>query len=111
MPGNYKARLTVDEKVLVQSFEIVVDPRVKTATKDLQKQHDLSLMCYNHIQQCIKALSAADINSEKAKSLLKFQGSFTSIQNALQEGEWAPTKQMIESAKRTEQEFKVFMSK
>ncbi len=111
MPGSYKARLTVNGKVIVQSFEILLDPRVKTAAKDLQLQHDVSLMCYNNIQQCIKALSVADINSEKAKSLQKFQRSFTFIQNALQEGEWAPTKQMIESAKKTEQEFKVFMSK
>ena len=111
MPGNYKARLTVDGKIIVQSFEILLDPRIKTATNYLQLQHDVSLMCYKNIEQCIKAFSVADINSEKAKSLQKFRRSFTSIQEALQEGEWAPTKQMIESAKKTEQEFKVFMRK
>ncbi len=111
MPGVYKARLTVDGKTVVQSFEIVLDPRVKTAAKDIQLQHDLSLTCYNNIQQCIKELAVADKNTEKAKSLAKFQRSFTSIHNALQEGEWAPTKQMINTAKETVAAFNKFYRK
>ena len=111
MPGNYKARLTVDGKTVVQSFEIVIDPRVKTAVKDVQLQHDLSLICYNNIQQCIKELSVADNNTEKVKSLAKFQRSFTSIENALQEGEWAPTKQMINAVKETVAAFNKFYGK
>jgi len=111
MPGNYKARLTVDGKIVVQSFEIVLDPRIKTSAKDVQLQHDLSLVCYNNIQQCIKELSAVDKNTENAKSLLKFQRNFTSIHNALQEGEWAPTKQMIDAVKETVAAFNKFYGK
>ena len=56
MPGTYMARLTVDGKMFDQKFTIKMDPRVKTSTKDLQTQHDLSLQCYNGRKQCMKIL-------------------------------------------------------
>ena len=46
MPGNYTAKLTVNGAVYTQSFSVKMDPRVKTSIADLQKQHDLSLQCY-----------------------------------------------------------------
>jgi 23S rRNA C2498 (ribose-2'-O)-methylase RlmM len=68
-------------------------------------------VCYNNIQHCIKELSVANNNTEKAKSLAKFQRSFTSIQNALQESEWAPTKQMMNAVKETVAAFNKFYGK
>jgi hypothetical protein len=56
MPGTYTARLIVDGKVLEQSFIIKMDPRVKTTTANLQKQHDLSLQCYEGRKECMKIL-------------------------------------------------------
>ena len=56
MPGTYIARLTVDGKVLDQSFIVKIDPRVKTLLKDLQAQHDLSIQCYEGRKQCMKIL-------------------------------------------------------
>ena len=46
MPGSYKIKLTVNGQTIEQPLEIVMDPRVKTALKDLQRQHDLSMICY-----------------------------------------------------------------
>ncbi len=46
MPGMYKIKLTVNGQTTEQSLEIVMDPRVKTSLKDLQRQHDLSMICY-----------------------------------------------------------------
>jgi hypothetical protein len=36
----------VNGQVLEQPLQIVMDPRVKTSVKDLQRQHDLSVICY-----------------------------------------------------------------
>lgn len=52
MPGNYIVKLTVDGKTLSQSFTVRMDPRVKTSFADLQKQHDLSIVCYESMKEC-----------------------------------------------------------
>jgi photosystem II stability/assembly factor-like uncharacterized protein len=46
MPGNYTVKLTVKDKVYTQNLAIKMDPRVKTPIAQLQKQHDLSVICY-----------------------------------------------------------------
>jgi hypothetical protein len=46
MPGLYKVKLTANGQTIKQPLEIVMDPRVKTSLKDLQRQHDLSIICY-----------------------------------------------------------------
>ncbi len=46
MPGNYTAKLSVNGKTFSQPLVIKMDPRVKTSLRDLQKQHDLALLCY-----------------------------------------------------------------
>jgi photosystem II stability/assembly factor-like uncharacterized protein len=48
MPGKYSATLTVNGKSYTQFFVVKMDPRVKTPTKDLKEQHDLSLICYQN---------------------------------------------------------------
>jgi len=108
LPGRYTVRLTVDGKKYSQIIEIKMDPRVKTNAKDLQLQHDLSVMCYNNIKIGMEALKDLDANSEKAKTLSKYIGSFTGIQNVLQESDWPPTSQMINAAKETELSFNQF---
>lgn len=52
MPGKYTAILTVDGKVYSESFNVIMDPRVKTGTKDLQLQHDMSYQCYKDMIKC-----------------------------------------------------------
>jgi photosystem II stability/assembly factor-like uncharacterized protein len=56
MPGIYIARLTVDGRVYARPFEIKMDPRIKTSRGDLQKQHDLSIQCYEGRKKCIELL-------------------------------------------------------
>ncbi len=52
MPGNYTVTLTADGKAFTQTFSIKMDPRVQIAVTDLQKQHDLSLQCYEGKIKC-----------------------------------------------------------
>ena len=82
---------------------------MKTGPKDLQLQHDLSVMCYNNIKKCMIELKGLDASSEKAKALSKYIGNFTGIENALQESEWPPTSQMINAAKETALSFTQFL--
>jgi hypothetical protein len=46
LPGNYSVKLTVNGKTYTQPLTVKMDPRVKTTVADLQKQHALSLTCY-----------------------------------------------------------------
>jgi photosystem II stability/assembly factor-like uncharacterized protein len=50
LPGEYQLRLTVDGKSYTQPFKLVMDPRVKTSTADLQKQFALELKLVQAIQ-------------------------------------------------------------
>jgi hypothetical protein len=100
MPGTYTARLTVDGKTYNQTFTIKMDPRVKTNMKDLQLQHDLSLTCYNYIKKCMNDLKATNDN-DKLAALRRSLGSFSALQNVLQDGDWPPTTQMINGVKET----------
>jgi hypothetical protein len=111
MPGMYIAKLTVDGKEYLQAFEVKMDPRVKTGTKDLQLQHDLSVMCYSNIKLCMKKLEDLHENKEVTKTLNDFMNKFSSIQNALQESDWAPTAQMVLSAKETAATFSNFFNR
>jgi len=53
-------------------------------------------------------LTGLDANSEKAKSLSKFMGSFSTLRYILQESDWPPTIQMINAVKENELAFKQF---
>jgi hypothetical protein len=57
LPASYIAKLSVDGKVYEQSFTVKMDPRVKTSFKDLQQQHDLSMICYNSQLKIMKVLN------------------------------------------------------
>ena len=46
MPGLYTVRVKVNGQQFEQPLKVVMDPRVKTTAKDLQRQHDLALICY-----------------------------------------------------------------
>jgi photosystem II stability/assembly factor-like uncharacterized protein len=109
MPGTYTARLTVDGKVYTQNFQVKMDPRVKTSIKDLQLQHDLSLMCYNSIKKCIKMLEGLNENAEDVKIITGFINRFTTFHNLLQESDWAPTTQMIKGVKKVIMGFELFV--
>ncbi|MEO6538071.1 MAG: hypothetical protein ABIT07_06185, partial [Ferruginibacter sp.] len=115
MPGIYNVKITVDGKSYSQPLVVKMDPRVKTGLKDLQLQHDLSLMCYNNIETCRKLLAEmAEKNedeSEKGKSLTKYSGIFNSILNTLQDSDMSPTTPMIKAAKEASKEFETLLQK
>lgn len=75
MPGTYTAKLTVNGKTYSQSFTVTMDPRVKTATAGLKKQHDLSLTCYEGRLAARKAREAIEAASKKLKDLIAKNGS------------------------------------
>lgn len=65
MPGRYRvimnaygfagaASLNMSDGMA--PFTIKMDPRVKTSVADLQKQHDLSVQCYEGRKECMKIL-------------------------------------------------------
>jgi len=140
MPGNYTVRLIVDGKVHEQSFTVKMDPRVKTATKDLQAQYDLSLQCYNGRKECMKILDeirsyhsslknritnqdelnkkdkeAAALESSPQGSndwnFGRLNGGFASVFGALQDSDMSPTTQMINAVKELNQQMEVLKKK
>ena len=69
MPGRYTAKLTVAGKALSETFEIQMDPRIKTSKKDLQTQHDLSYQCYKDHEQTMKTIKNLNIISAELLDL------------------------------------------
>ena len=59
MPGVYTARLTVDGAVQSQTFNVRMDPRVKTPAVALKQQHDLSVALYDAIVEATTLASEA----------------------------------------------------
>jgi photosystem II stability/assembly factor-like uncharacterized protein len=65
MPGNYTVKLSLNGQTFSQPLTVRMDPRVKTSGADLQKQHDLSMICYEGRKQTMKDLD--DINKVRAQ--------------------------------------------
>ena len=108
--GSYIIKLTVDGKSYTQPLVVKMDPRVKTSMKDLQLQHDLSLMCYKNIEKCRKALNKiaeknASTSAEKVKTISTYLGTFSTLLNTLQDGDMPPATQMIKAANEASKEF------
>ena len=59
MPGKYTVVLTVDGKRYTRDLTVVMDPRVKTSTADLQKQFDVSRHVYEQLLQVQPAVDQA----------------------------------------------------
>jgi len=69
MPGKYTVRLIVDGNSYDQSITVTMDPRVTTSFKDLQQQHDLSLLAGGtsyYVEQSLKVLDANKELMQKA---------------------------------------------
>lgn len=60
-PGIYTIRLRAGNAEAVQSFYVVMDPRVKTSIEDLKRQYDLSMACYE--QKKLMAQGTAALNN------------------------------------------------
>jgi len=102
MPGNYKIRLTIDNKVFQKSIEIKMDPRVKTSLADLKSQHDLSMICYQNLIKC------NEIVRKNPKELLvkTYLDKFKSLLSTLQNSDMKPTVVMINEVQELDKKFK-----
>ncbi|MEY4049236.1 MAG: hypothetical protein RL262_70 [Bacteroidota bacterium] len=98
MPGNYTVRLTANGQTQEQPITISMDPRVKTGTAQWQRQHDLSMICYEG----------------RKKSMYKFPAiyqKFTGLFNILESTEMAPTSQTEKAVKETQAELENLLKK
>ena len=95
MPGTYTARLTVDGKVHEESFQVKMDPRIKTATKDLQAQHDISLSLYELRKQLLAIRPATEDGKRSMERQINRIGQ---VFDMLQGSDTKPTTAMISAA-------------
>ena len=96
MPGNYTAVLSVNGKSYSQTFKVTMDPRVTTSVKDLQAQHDYSMICYHN---SIKAASYKDPIFQSSINEYK------RLMHILQEADMTPTEQIINAINRATANF------
>jgi hypothetical protein len=135
MPGNYVVKLIVDGKTFTQSLPIRIDPRVKTATADLQKQHDLSMICYEGRKKCMESLNQIRIyrstlnggdssimgkqlsalentpQGSHEPSFASLNNNFASLQNILQETDMPPTTQTAAAVSEAQKQLNDLLSK
>ena len=95
MPGTYTARLTLDGKVHEESFQVKMDPRVKTATKDLQAQHDISVSLYELRKQLLAIRPATE---DGKRSMAQQLNRIGQVFDMLQASDTKPTTAMISAA-------------
>jgi hypothetical protein len=93
MPGTYSVVLTVDGRKYTQPLTVVMDPRVKTSTADLQRQFELSQQVYSDLQ----ALRALNDKVEAAKAQLKTRHNAT-LEDAAKVAEVLKALEMLQGA-------------
>jgi len=86
MPGNYTVRLKVNNETFSQPLIIKMDPRVKTSATDLQKQHDLSMFCYEGRLQIMEiSKQTVSIHNQIKELLSKTKGDLHASLSSLDE--------------------------
>ena len=68
--GIYTVRLRAGSAEVVQSFYLVMDPRVKASSADLKKQYDLSMKCYQQRKNMIQATESLNKLQAQIRLLL-----------------------------------------
>lgn len=85
LPGTYMITLTVNGRSYTQPLTIKMDPRVKTALPELQKQHTLSLTCYEGRLAARAAKEAITATAQKLKAAIAKGGSQTQALTQLEQ--------------------------
>lgn len=140
MPGNYTVSLNVNGKKYSQLLTVTMDPRVKTSKAGLQKQHDLSMICYEGRKQCLQALTdirqmrgslkekigidplakqrdeqlvmlETGLPGGEGTSFNKLNNSFATLLNILQDADVAPTTQVTTAVNETQSLLKILLKK
>lgn len=70
MPGSFKVRLTVAGKTYIETLHVTMDPRVKTSSEDLRRQHELSVTSYGIRKSMLEVLSGIESLQKQIRSLL-----------------------------------------
>jgi hypothetical protein len=91
MPGSYTVSLEVNGKTFTQPLQIKMDPRVATSIQDLQKQHDLSVICYEGRKKTMHTNPA--LNRK-----------FSALFDILEQTEMPPTTQVIQAVLAAQKE-------
>lgn len=71
MPGEYTVRLIADGRTLTAPLKVVMDPRVKTSTGDLQTQFTVAKQIYDELLESTAALHEIGVLREQLKARSK----------------------------------------
>jgi photosystem II stability/assembly factor-like uncharacterized protein len=69
LPGTYRARLTVDDRQLEQSFEIVADPRISDRVAELPAQLEMLRDIYAQLARCNELINRLSQLEDQVASL------------------------------------------
>ncbi len=106
VPGKYMVKLSVDGQEFTQSVLVKMDPRVKTSSKDLQKQAKISGICYSQMPMCYFISKMDVLGSENQKLAAELYAKYSVILNMLQEADCAPTEQALKAFNNAEEQIK-----
>jgi hypothetical protein len=67
MPGEYTVRLTAGGKTLNEPLKVVMDPRVKTPTADLEQQFTVAKRMYDDLMKATAAMHEISVLREQLK--------------------------------------------
>ena len=82
LPGGYQVRLTADCKAYTQKFSLKMDPRVKIAILDLQKQFDLEVKLLSALQRGDQALGEIQRVRRKKQTAREVESALAEIEPA-----------------------------
>jgi len=85
-PGEYTVRMTVDGKSFTQPMTVKLDPRVKISPAALKQQFDLSMICYEGLQEVRTTREHIRALRLQVQSLLK-NGDLGALKDALDDFE------------------------
>ncbi len=75
VPGTYQVRLTVGERELTETFEIVKDPRIDATQADLQEQFDFLIRIRDRVSEANDAVARIrDIRAQIDAALERVEG-------------------------------------
>jgi photosystem II stability/assembly factor-like uncharacterized protein len=67
MPGDYTVRLTAGAETMSQPFKVIMDPRVKTSTADLEQQFTVSKAMYDDMLKATVAIHEITVLRDQMK--------------------------------------------
>lgn len=74
LPQEYTVRLTVDGEVLESKVNVQLDPRVTVSNDDIDKQYNLSKLCYDGYHALQDIREEIDSRAKASKKVIAFRG-------------------------------------